>query len=143
MEIIKEQLAVSIPTYGSEGSAGMDLYAAMLTSVELSFGERILISTGVKVAIPEGYCGMITSRSGLAKDNGIVVLNAPAIIDSDYRGTVKVIIVNTTTTKYLIRRGIRIAQMIIVPYVKVELEEVSEFSTNTVRGEGGFGSTGE
>lgn len=128
-----------VPTYGSIGSAGLDLYAPY--DVLIYAQTTRLIGLGFAVEIPEGYFGMIVPRSGSAIKHGLLVKNSPAIIDSDYRGEVLVALWNTGHIEKEILTGDRIAQMLILPYVKVTVEEVDELLT-TVRGEGGIGSTG-
>lgn len=123
----------------TEGSAGYDLRAAHRGIVEPS--EVLTVGTGVHVAIPEGYVGMVCSRSGLAAKHGVHVLNAPGIIDSDYRGEVKVLLRNTGRDAYFIEEGDRIAQLVIVPCITPEVEYVESLPA-TARGAGGLGSTG-
>ena len=119
----------------------MDLRAAVSEPVVIRPMERVLIPTGLVLEIPEGYEGQIRPRSGLALEKGLTVLNAPGTIDADYRGEVKVLLVNLGDEEVTVRRGERIAQLVIVPVAKAKLEEVEEVGT-TERGEGGFGSTG-
>lgn len=128
-----------LPSYHTLGSAGMDLHANR--SVVILPGRREVVPTGLIFEIPEGYEGQIRSRSGLAAEDGIVVLNAPGTIDSDYRGEVRIILFNTSNRLFHIKAGDRIAQLVIAPYIKVELVEVNEL-TPSIRGSGGFGSTG-
>lgn len=129
-----------LPQYQTEGAVGFDLQANESTVIEP--GQRDLISTGLYLSIPKGYEGQIRPRSGLAINAGITVLNTPGTIDSDYRGEIKIILYNSSTNFTLnINPGDRIAQLVISPIQKVELEEVEELDS-TERGEGGFGSTG-
>jgi len=130
-----------LPSYESEAAAGMDIRAALDEPVTLKPGERSLISTGLKMALPEGYEAQIRPRSGLAIKHGITMLNTPGTIDADYRGEVKVIAVNLGQENFIVHHGDRIAQMIIAPVVQLPVEETDELS-ETDRGEGGFGSTG-
>ncbi len=133
------------PFYATPGSAGMDLMAAIEAPVTLKSGERQLIPCGISLAIPPGYEAQIRPRSGLALKQGVTVLNTPGTIDSDYRGEIKVIIVNLGQEDVVVERGMRIAQMIIAPYVQATLEEVTEFEANDLQVERsveGFGSTG-
>jgi dUTP pyrophosphatase len=130
-----------LPSYESKFAAGMDIRAALEKSVELKPGQRRLISTGLKMAIPEGYEAQIRPRSGLAYRNGITMLNTPGTIDSDYRGEVKVLAVNLGDEPFVINHGDRIAQMVIAPVTQANIEEVDNLS-NTERADGGFGSTG-
>jgi len=132
---------IDLPSYATPGSVGLDLCAAVEDGVVLEPGERALIPTGLIIEIPEGYEGQIRPRSGLALKKGITVLNSPGTIDSDYRGEVKVILINLGKEKVEIKRGERIAQLVIAPVVRVDLEETPDIS-ETLRGGGGFGSTG-
>ena len=131
---------IILPEYKTEGSSGMDLMANVEQTVKILPGEKKIISTGIMVAIPEQYEIQIRPRSGLAAKNGISVLNTPGTIDSDYRGEIKVILINLGKDIFEINKNDRIAQMIVCPIIKVELKEV-ESLPETVRGEGGFGST--
>lgn len=126
---------------GTPGSAGFDLEAAISEPVNLPVASRVLVPTGVAVAIPSGYEGQIRPRSGLARDTGLTVLNAPATIDSDYRGELLVLLVNLGQQAITVSRGDRIAQLVICPVPLVELDEVAELDP-TKRGHGGFGHTG-
>jgi len=119
----------------------MDLLAAVKEPVILKPMERALIPTGIAIEIPPGYEAQIRPRSGLAIRHGITLLNTPGTIDADYRGEIKVIVINLGSEDFVIKRGDRIAQMVICPVVKVELQEVEELSS-TERSDGGFGSTG-
>jgi dUTP pyrophosphatase len=132
---------VSLPRYMTEGSSGMDLFASLEKDVVLNPGERILIPTGISVAIPEGFEGQIRARSGLAIKYGIGVLNSPGTIDSDYRGEICVILINLGREPFTIRNGDRIAQLVINHVVRPTLEEVEDLPP-TVRQNGGFGHTG-
>ena len=132
---------LDLPAYATEHAAGFDLRAAVEESVVLEPLERALIPTGFVFEIPEGYEGQIRPRSGLAFRKGITLLNSPGTVDADYRGEVKVLLINLGQEPVTIERGERIAQMVITPVVRVELVEVETVST-TARGEGGFGSTG-
>ena len=131
---------IILPEYKTDGSSGMDLMANVEQTVKILPGEQKLISTGIMVAIPEQYEIQIRPRSGLAAKNGISVLNTPGTIDSDYRGEIKVILINLGKDIFQINKNDRIAQMIVCPIIKVELKEV-ESLPETARGEGGFGST--
>ena len=132
---------IELPSYATEHSAGLDLRACVDKPLTLRPGERALIPTGFIIEIPEGYEGQVRPRSGLAVKKGITVLNSPGTIDADYRGEVKVILINLGEEEVTIEKGDRIAQLVIAPVSRVELIEVEEVST-TARGEGGFGSTG-
>ena len=138
--IKKLQNNIILPEYKTDGSSGMDLMANVEQTVKILPGEKKIISTGIMVAIPEQYEIQIRPRSGLAAKNGISVLNTPGTIDSDYRGEIKVILINLGKDIFEIKKNDRIAQMIVCPIIKVELKEV-ESLPETVRGKGGFGST--
>ena len=132
-----------LPAYETAGSAGMDLRAALpeFEPVILAPGERRLIPTGLKIALEPGYEAQVRPRSGLALKHGVTCLNSPGTIDSDYRGEVGVILINHGQIAFEIQRGERIAQMVIAPYAQAVMAEV-EALDETVRGAGGFGSTG-
>ena len=131
-----------IPTYGSVGSAGGDLYAVVENEFVINPQTTVLIGTGLSVEIPDGYVGQVYARSGLATKSGLAPANKVGVIDSDYRGEIKVALYNHSTESRTVKSGDRIAQMVIAPYLQVEYEEVEDLS-DTVRGEGGFGSTGK
>lgn len=131
-----------LPSYESNQAAGMDIRAALESSLEIAPGERKLIPTGLQMAIPVGLEAQIRPRSGLAIKHGITMLNSPGTIDADYRGEVKVIAINHGSETFVINHGDRIAQMVIAPVLQVDSIEVNELD-DTVRGEGGFGSTGK
>ena len=130
-----------IPTYGTAFSAGADLYAVADAPVTIAPHTTVLISTGLAVEIPEGYCGLIFARSGLATKRGLAPANKVGVIDADYRGEIKVALHNHTELPVTVDAGERIAQISIVPFLKAAFSE-SETLSDTVRGEGGFGSTG-
>ena len=130
-----------LPSYATPGSAGMDLRAALAELLVLEPGERALVPTGLRIALPPGYEAQIRPRSGLAIKEGITVANAPGTVDSDYRGEVKVGLVNLGDAPYTIRRGDRIAQMVVAPVTRVAWRQVASLD-DTERGAGGFGSTG-
>ena len=130
-----------LPSYESASAAGMDLPAAVTADVTLQPGERDLIATGLAIALPEGYEAQIRPRSGLAARNGVTVLNTPGTVDADYRGEVKIILVNLGNEPFTVTRGMRIAQMVIAPVVQAAMEQVDQLP-ETARGAGGFGSTG-
>ena len=140
--IKKLDSAVKLPEYKTDGASGMDLVAFLKNSVILKPKTSSLIPTGISVAFSENYEIQIRPRSGLAAKNNITVLNTPGTIDSDYRGEIKVIIYNHGDTNFIINNGDRIAQMILCPVVKMMLEETNDLP-ETIRGEGGFGSTGK
>jgi len=129
-----------LPAYGSEGAAGMDLAAAE-ESVLLP-GEWTSVGTGIRLEIPPGFEGQVRPRSGLALKHGVTVLNTPGTIDGDYRGEVRVILINHGRDPFTVSRGDRIAQLVIAPVTRFALEEVEELG-KTPRGAGGFGSTGK
>ncbi|GAA0539279.1 dUTP pyrophosphatase [Rhizomicrobium palustre] len=130
-----------LPHYATEGAAGLDLVAAIDADLVLKPGARALVPTGVAIALPQGFEAQVRPRSGLAVKFGITVLNAPGTIDWDYRGEIKCPIINLGEEPFTITRGMKIAQMVIARYETATLEEVNELPA-TVRGAGGFGSTG-
>ena len=132
---------LDLPRYQTSGSSGMDLRAAVQESVTIASGEGAVIPTGLQMEVPLGYEGQVRTRSGLAAAHGLAVLNAPGTIDSDYRGEVKVILMNLGGERLTIDRGDRIAQLVIAPVTRVVITEVQDVA-ETARGEGGFGSTG-
>ena len=133
--------AESVPEYQSAGAAGADIEALMAEELLLKPGERAVVPTGLYLEIPEGYEGQVRPRSGLAARHGITVLNAPGTIDSDYRGELKVILVNLGEADFRIRTGDRIAQIVFSPVVRVSFRR-KDAVDDTRRGSGGFGSTG-
>jgi dUTP pyrophosphatase len=128
-----------LPAYARAGDAGLGLRAS--ESVKLEPGERRLVPTGLAIAIPEGHAGLVLPRSGLAMQKGVTVLNAPGLIDSGYRGELRVLLINQGPAVVAIERGERIAQLVIQPVARVRLVEVERLP-DSARGEGGFGSTG-
>ena len=132
---------VNLPAYETSGSSGMDLQAYISEEIILKPGERKLIPTGLSIAIPENLEIQIRPRSGLAYKKGISVVNTPGTIDSDYRGEIKVLLINLGKEDFIIKKFERIAQMIVCPITKVVLSETNDLP-DTIRGEGGFGSTG-
>jgi dUTP pyrophosphatase len=132
---------VELPAYATEGSAGVDLRAAITEAVTLQPGKRLLVPTGLAMMIPEGFEGQVRPRSGLAAKHGITVLNSPATIDSDYRGELKVILINLGDHDFVVEPYMRIAQFVIAAHAVAQFEEISVLSA-TKRGDGGFGSTG-
>jgi dUTP pyrophosphatase len=131
------------PAYATADAAGMDLSAAVEDDapVTLAPGQRAAIPTGLQLAIPQGFEGQVRPRSGLALKNAVTVLNAPGTIDADYRGEVKVILINLGTEPFEITRGMRIAQLVFAPVVRATMQQAATLD-ETARGEGGFGSTG-
>lgn len=144
IEILATRLdkSLSLPQRAQPGDAGLDLYAAIDITLEAG-GGRALVPTGLAISIPEGYAGFVQPRSGLALKHGVTCLNTPGLIDSGYRGELKVILVNTDPTQsYEVKKGERIAQLVIQEVAKTRLKEVDELPPSD-RGEGGFGSTGK
>jgi len=131
-----------MPAYGSPYSAGADLYNAEVESVTLKSGESYLFHTGIAMEIPEGYVGLIYARSGLASKKGLAPANKVGVVDADYRGEIMVCLHNHSKNEQTVDPGERIAQMVIAPFLTAEYEETDTLS-DTVRGEGGFGSTGK
>jgi dUTP pyrophosphatase len=131
-----------LPSYATEGSAGMDLRANLAEAVTLQSLERTLIPTGLSIELPEGYEAQIRPRSGLAIKQGLTCLNTPGTIDTDYRGEIKVILINLSKEPQTIQHGDRVAQMVITKFAKSDLIEV-QYLSDTHRGEGGFGHTGK
>ncbi len=134
---------LALPAYQSADAAGLDLLAAVPETAPLVLlpGEHALVPTGLAIALPQGFEAQVRPRSGLAARHGVTVLNSPGTIDADYRGEISVILINHGDAPFAIRRGERIAQMVIAPVVRAEFLPVSSLST-TNRGRGGFGSTG-
>jgi len=132
---------LGLPAYATEHAAGMDLHAAIASEMVIEPGMRALVPTGLSIALPEGYEAQVRPRSGLALKFGVTVLNSPGTIDADYRGEVQVILANLGTEAFTITRGMRIAQMVVASYARVEWE-LAESLGETARGAGGFGSTG-
>lgn len=130
-----------LPAYATAGAAAMDLVAAVSAEVTLAPGGRALIPTGLAIALPDGFEAQVRPRSGLALKQGVTVLNSPGTIDADYRGEVGVILVNLGDAPFTVKRGERIAQMIVAPVAQASWREVTALSA-TARGAGGFGSTG-
>ena len=131
-----------LPSYATEQSAGLDLYAFIENQITLKPLERMLVATGLSIELPEGYEAQIRPRSGLAYKHGITVLNSPGTIDADYRGEIKVLLINLSNDNFLINNGDRIAQMVIAKHESVSLIDVQDINT-TDRADGGFGSTGK
>ena len=140
--IKKLKPSVQLPSYKTNGASGMDLMAFIDKPIELKPGKSCLVSTGLSVAFSREYEIQIRPRSGLAAKNNITVLNTPGTIDSDYRGELKIILFNHGNENFIINNNDRIAQMVLTPIIKMELEETKDLP-ETIRGEGGFGSTGK
>ena len=134
--------SVQLPSYKTSGASGMDLMAFIEEPIELKPGTSCLVPTGLSLAFSKEYEIQIRPRSGLAAKNNISILNTPGTIDSDYRGELKIILFNHGSQNFMIKNNDRVAQMVLVPIIKMELEETNELP-KTIRGEGGFGSTGK
>ena len=132
---------VSLPKYETEGSSGLDLAAFIDKNIKIKPGKSEIIPTGLAIAIPKNFEIQIRPRSGLAAKNQISVLNTPGTIDADYRGEIKVILINLSKKSFIVEKGLRIAQMVLCPVIKAKLKEVESLE-DTQRGSGGFGSTG-
>lgn len=144
IKIVQEESCkdLPLPTYATSGSSGMDLCAAVTAPFVLKSMQRALIPTGLFIALPSGYEAQVRPRSGLAIKHGITIVNTPGTVDSDYRGELKVILINLSLEDFTIERGMRIAQMVIQPVAKAKLIRVTCLQ-ETERGTGGFGSTGK
>lgn len=138
---MENSVGLDLPSYATENSAGMDLLSSNVEDVVIKPGKRVLIKTGIAIALPAGFEAQIRTRSGLAWKNGVVVLNSPGTIDSDYRGEIGVILINLGEEDFVVTRGTRIAQMVVSQHKTAQLQEVEELD-ETARGVGGFGSTG-
>tara|TARA_B100000003_G_scaffold40239_1_gene34325 strand:+ start:186 stop:623 length:438 start_codon:yes stop_codon:yes gene_type:complete len=140
--IKKLNSSAQLPSYKTSGASGMDLMACIEKTINLEPGKSCLVPTGLSVAFPKEYEIQIRPRSGLAAKNNISVLNTPGTIDSDYRGELKIILFNHSKVNFTINNNDRVAQMILTPIIKMELEETDKLP-DSIRGEGGFGSTGK
>ena len=142
-EILIKRLSknIPLPKYETDGSSGMDLAANVKDNIEIKPGKSVIIPTGLAISIPKNFEIQIRPRSGLAAKNQISVLNTPGTIDADYRGELKVILINLGNKNFIVEKGLRIAQMVLCPIIKANIKEV-ETLENTKRGSGGFGSTG-
>ena len=142
-EILIKRLSknISLPKYETDGSSGMDLAANLNNNVEIKPGDTAIIPTGLALSIPKNFEVQIRPRSGLAAKKQISVLNTPGTIDADYRGELKVILINLSKNTFVVEKGLRIAQMVLCPVIKATLKEVNKLE-NTPRGSGGLGSTG-
>ena len=141
IEILPGNEDLGLPAYATEGSAGLDLKAALTQSLTIQPGQREAVPTGLKMAIPPGYEGCARPRSGLAMKHGLTLTNSPGTIDSDYRGEVKVLLINHGQSPVVLNRGDRIAQLLISPVAHAKIVQVEKVD-DTARGEGGFGHTG-
>ena len=141
LQLLPHGQGLNLPKYATEQSAGVDLEAAVDSPLTLKPGERGLIPTGLAIALPTGFEAQVRPRSGLAAKNGVTVLNSPGTIDADYRGEIKVILINHGQDNFVIERGMRIAQMVIAPCLQLQWQQVENLD-ETARGAGGFGSTG-
>jgi dUTP pyrophosphatase len=140
LALVRVDPGLPVPGYAHPGDAGADLCSAV--DVRLEPGQRVTVPTGMAIALPDGYAGFVHPRSGLAARHGLTVVNAPGTVDAGYRGEIRVTLLNTDSTEAVVlRRGDRIAQLVVQQVVRVTFIEVAELPT-TVRGEGGFGSTG-
>lgn len=142
IEVLPGNDDLGSPAYATEGSAGLDLKAALSEPLTLGPGDRGVVPTGLKMEIPVGYEGCVRPRSGLAMKHGLTLTNAPGTIDADYRGEVKVLLVNLGREPIVLKRGERIAQLLISPVARVKVVKVEKVD-ETFRGEGGFGHTGK
>ena len=141
VELLPSYVGLPLPAYQTEGAAGFDFLAAVESNIEIQPGDWVLIPTGLKFAVPHGCEMQVRPRSGLAAKHGVTVLNTPGTIDSDYRGEVKIILINLGKDTFVVERGMRIAQGILAPYYKGEFAVVDALD-DTERGTGGFGHTG-
>ena len=142
VSVLPHGVGLELPSYQTPGSAGMDLRAALVEDIILSPLERVAIPTGLCVSIPQGYEGQVRPRSGLAFRYGLSIPNSPGTIDSDYRGEIKVLLINLGHDSYTITRGMRIAQLVIAPIIQAQLIKVHSLD-DSLRGSSGFGSTGK
>ena len=142
VQIKKLDPKAKIPEYKTEGASGVDIMALLDNKITLDPGESKIIPTGLSIAFPDDLEVQIRPRSGLAAKSNISVLNTPGTIDSDYRGEIKIILINHSNEKFEVKNGDRIAQMVLMPVLKFKFEEVSKLD-DTIRGSGGFGSTGK
>ena len=133
---------IELPNYGSENCSGLDLYAAIKKKIKLTKGEIIIVPTGIKIALKKNLEAQVRPRSGLAANYGITVLNTPGTIDADYRGEIKIILINHGKKIFQIERGMRIAQLIIARIEKIKWSEKKKLNAKTKRKDSGFGSTG-
>ena len=141
IEVLPGNEDLGLPAYATEGSAGLDLKAALSGPLTLKAGERGVVPTGLKMAIPPGFEGNVRPRSGLAMKQGLTLTNSPGTIDSDYRGEVKVLVINLGQEPVILKRGDRIAQLLVSPVARAQVVKVDRVD-ETQRGEGGFGHTG-
>jgi dUTP pyrophosphatase len=141
VRILPHGEGLPLPAYQTADSAGLDLVAAVDSEMVLNPGERALVPTGLAIALPSGYEAQIRPRSGLAFKHGLTVLNSPGTVDADYRGEVKVLMINLGQEAFAVKRGERIAQMVVAPVTRIAWQPVADLE-ETARGAGGFGSTG-
>jgi dUTP pyrophosphatase len=141
VRITRVRSDAQLPKYMSEGAAGMDLHASIPADVTIAVGERVLVGSGVAIALPRGFEAQVRPRSGLAWKHGVTVLNAPGTVDEDYRGEIKVLLVNHGQEPFVVKPGERIAQLVVAPVTRVRLDEHDTLD-ETVRGAGGYGHTG-
>ena len=141
IQVLPHAADLPLPAYATPGSAGMDLQVAVKGAVSLAPGERTLVPTGIRIALPPGYEAQVRPRSGLALNHGVTVLNSPGTIDADYRGEVRVILINHGSDTFVVEPGERIAQLVVCPVTRARFSQ-TESLDESARGEGGFGSTG-
>lgn len=141
VKILENGAGLELPKYATAQSAGADLLAAIDANITIAAGEWALVPTGIAIALPTNFEAQVRPRSGLAAKNGVTVLNTPGTIDADYRGEVKVVLINHSKQDFVVERGMRIAQVIFAPVVQAQWNVVEDLEA-TARGEGGFGSTG-
>lgn len=141
LQPLPHAVGLKLPTYETKQSAGMDLTAALEDAVEIGAGERMLIPTGLAIALPSDYEAQIRPRSGMAYKHGVTVLNSPGTIDADYRGEIKVLLINHGRKPFIVERGMRVAQMVVKRFEQIGWDVVESLD-DTDRGAGGFGSTG-
>ncbi len=141
VKITRCRSGVQLPRYMTAAAAGMDLYVKLEKEVVLPPGERVMVPTGIAIALPEGYEAQVRPRSGLAAKYGVTLLNTPGTIDADYRGEISVILINHGPEDFIIKDGERVAQMIVAPVSRCQLQLMDNLD-ETVRGSGGFGHTG-
>lgn len=141
VQVDPEGAGLELPAYATAGASGMDLRAAVDDELTIEPGQRVVVPTGIRIAVPPGFEAQVRPRSGLALKHGVTIPNAPGTIDADYRGPLGVIMANLGDEPFVIRRGDRIAQLVIAPVARAELEVVDELP-DTARGDGGFGHSG-
>jgi dUTP pyrophosphatase len=141
LKILENGKGLAVPKYATDGSAGLDLHAAINDDVIIGVGERTIVPTGISIALPWGFEAQVRPRSGLAYKNGVTVLNTPGTVDSDYRGEIKVLLINLGDDDFVVKRGMRIAQLLVHKCEHISLKVV-DFLDETDRADNGYGSTG-